>query len=107
MHKNHGWPDNLDISLISTDPRNCYKCGYEAEDLYDFHAHTWGEHDDDASNYGVEESIESQNMSKQEIQKNDCPVRCNFCDEKFKTRRCVMVHKKVVQTEKVAVCWNL
>ena len=68
MHKNHGWPDNLDISLISTDPLK--------------------------------------NMSKQEIQKNDCPVRCNFCDEKFKTRRCVMVHKKVVQTEKVAVCWN-
>ena len=50
MHKNHGWPDNLDISLLSTDPRNCFKCGFEAEDLYQFDAYTWDEHDDETSN---------------------------------------------------------
>ena len=45
MGRNHGWPsdqkaDRMDISLLSTDPRNCEKCGYKAENMYVLDAHT-------------------------------------------------------------------
>ena len=84
LNKNHGWPDiiiqsdkpcepksdKMDISLISTDPRSCEKCGYEAEDMYDLDAHTWSEHDDDESN---------DELSEREINS----IKCNFCEETF------------------------
>ena len=51
MGSQHGWPseqkdESMNISLLSTDPRNCEKCGYEAESMYDLDAHTWDVHDD-------------------------------------------------------------
>ena len=77
MHKNHGWPDKMDVSLLSTDPRNCYKCGFEAEDLYQFDAHTWDEQDDDASNDELSE--QAKNIFK-----------CNYCEETFENIRELM-----------------
>ena len=44
---------------------------------------------------GEEESIESESTHIG-IQKNNFTVKCNFCDVKFATRRCLMVHKKEV-----------
>ena len=33
-------------------------------------------------------------------------VECNFCDQTFKSRNQLMIHKKQEHTEKVSVCWN-
>ena len=51
MGRHHGWPshekpESMNTSLLSTDPRNCGICGYEAKSLYDFDAHTWDVHDE-------------------------------------------------------------
>ena len=85
MGRNHGWPSeqkgqSMDISLLSTDPRSCEKCGYEAESLYDLDAHTWDIHD---------ESID-----------------CNFCENTFENKRDLMKHKKEDHTQKVVICWH-
>ena len=45
MTNSHGWScgresEKMDISMDSQNPRNCEKCESEAEDLYDFDAHT-------------------------------------------------------------------
>ena len=106
MNKNHGWPDighsekpcepksdKMDISLLSTDPRNCEKCGYEAEDMYDLDAHTWSEHDEDTSDVEISEQVNNH-------------FKCNFCDETFATKRDLMQHKKRNHEEKVAQCWQ-
>jgi hypothetical protein len=85
MGKNHGWPseqkgETMDISLLSMDPRNCDKCGYEAESLYVLNAHTWEVHDDS--------------------------IECNFCEDTFENTGDLMKHKKKEHTEKVDICWN-
>ena len=87
MNKNHWWPDiirsdKMDIGLLSTDPRICGKCWYEAEDLYDFDSHTWGEHDDDASVFETSEQVTNN-------------FKCNFCEETFAIKRDLMQHKKI------------
>ena len=94
MNKNHMWPkpfeseksqntksDQMNTSLNSTDPRNCGKCGYEAEGLYDFDAHTWEVHDEDS-------------------------VECQFCDKSFENKVDLMNHKKEVHRENVESCWH-
>ena len=73
--------DQMNTSLNSTDPRNCGKCGYEAEGLYDFDAHTWEVHDEDS-------------------------VECQFCDKSFKNKVDLMNHKKEVHRENVESCWH-
>ena len=85
MGKNHGWPsdqkgETMDISLLSMDPRNCDKCGYEAESLYVLDAHTWEVHDDS--------------------------IECNLCEDTFENKGDVMKHKKKEHTKKVDICWN-
>ena len=99
MHKNHGWPDSIDVSLLSTDPRNCFQCGFEAEDMYQFDAHTWDEHDDDASN--EEPGEKALNETKQ-----NSSHPCNLCDDKFEFKSLLMEHKKKEHTESVKECWN-
>ena len=37
----------------------------------------------------------------------DSLYSCNFCDQKFDTKKSLMVHKKREHMEKVAVCWSL
>ena len=66
MGRIHGWPNNqkagrMDISLLSTDPRNCDQCGYEAENMYVLDAHTWEMHDDS--------------------------IMCNLCDNTFEKKK--------------------
>ena len=85
MGRNHGWPsdqkaDRMDLSLLSTDPRNCEKCGYEAEKMYVLDAHTWEMHDDS--------------------------IKCNLCDNTFENKRDLMIHKKEDHTEKIELCWH-
>jgi hypothetical protein len=70
--------DQMNTSLNSTDPRNCEKCGYEAEGTYDFDAHTWEVHDEDS-------------------------VECQLCDKSFENKVDLMNHKKEVH-EKM---WNV
>ena len=71
----------MDISLSSQDPRNCELCEYEAENMYDFDAHTWELH-----------------MSSAEDGPNHIP--CTFCDETFENNRDLMNHKKKEHTDK-------
>ena len=46
--------------------------------------------------------VEEMNIS-QSVQTHDL---CNFCDQKFETRKHLMVHKKSEHIDKVALCWN-
>ena len=100
MGRSHGWSseansvinydakaDKMDISLLSTDPRTCEKCDYEAEDLYDYDAHTWDIHDD-------EEGDQSPSIS------------CQFCENRCANLKELMEHKKRQHQEKINVCWN-
>ena len=85
MGRSHGWSsvqkgDSMDISLLSTDPRNCEKCGYKAESMYDLDAHTWDVHDESIS--------------------------CNFCENTFEDKRDLMKHKKEEHTDRVVNCWH-
>ena len=73
MGRHHGWPsdekaESMNISLLSTDPRNCEICGYEAESMYVLDAHTWELHDD--------------------------AVECNFCENTFENESDLLKHKK-------------
>ena len=65
--------------MISTDPRNCEKCGFEAEDLYQYDAHTWEVHDEDS-------------------------LECKFCDEAFENKGDLMSHNKEEHKENLAIC---
>ena len=40
------------------------------------------------------------------IHQNDNHIDCNFCGDKFETKKILMKHKKRVDREKVALCWN-
>ena len=100
VNENHGWPeivhsdesqnpksDNMNISLNITDPRNCEKCGFEAEDLYQYDAHTWEVHDEDS-------------------------LECKFCDEAFENKGDLMSHNKEEHQEisgnmLALFCWIL
>ena len=95
MGKNHRWPsekksEDMDISDISEDrPRNCEKCNYAAEDMYDLDAHTWTEH---------EELSYFESGSK--------PFSCNLCEEVLQTKGDLMKHKKDEHNDKVNTCWK-
>ena len=53
------------------------------------------------------EPVKSRNISTSvQIHLSYFHVKCNLCDEKFQTRRCLMLHKKKEQIANVAVCWN-
>ena len=85
MGRIHAWPndqkaDEMDISLLSTEPQNCDQCGYEAENMYVLDAHTWEMHDDS--------------------------IKCNLCDNTFENKRDLMIHKKEDHTEKIELCWH-
>ena len=60
----------MEISLLSTDPRNCEKWGYKAESLYDLDAHTWEIHDHF--------------------------ITCNFCENTFDNKGDLMEQKKKI-----------
>ena len=120
MHKNHGWPDNLnldemDISLLSTDPRNCERCDYEAEDMYDLDGHTWDVHDDnipcdlcDNTFYTKRDLrkhiIEEHTKDNEKGLTNSLP--CKFCKQVFNSKGVLMEHSKREHSERVSVCWN-
>jgi hypothetical protein len=78
MTNSHGWS-------CGQNPRNCEECGYEAEDLYGFDAHTWEMHTCTAE---------------------DEPFICNFCDNTFVNKRDLMNHKKEKHTKKVKSSWH-
>jgi hypothetical protein len=57
--------------------------------------------------HSEEEPVERMNISKSaETVQADSIVSCNFCDQKFETRRSLMFHKKSEHIDKVAPCWN-
>ena len=58
----------MNISVLSTDPKNCEKCGFEAESIYDLDAHTWDV--------------------------NDNSIEDDFCENTFENERDLMRHKK-------------
>ena len=90
MGKNHGWPDDQkseEMDISEDRPRNCDKCSYEAEDLYDFDAHRWSEH----ISYS-EDSPDS--------------IVCSFCDQIFERKGELMRHKKNEHEENVKTCWK-
>ena len=87
MGKHHGWPSDQkseDMDISENAPRNCMRCNYEAEDMYDLDAHTWSEHEE-AEYY---------------------TIQCKFCDEAFHTLGDMMLHKKERHAVKVIDCRN-
>ena len=85
----------LDELDMSEGPRYCVKCDYQAEDGYDLDAHTWSEHEEDASEI---DGLTTKSKGKF--------LECNFCDNKFQTLKNLMMHKKQDHLENVAACWN-
>ena len=118
MGRHHGWPidqkaESMNISLLSTDPRNCEKCGYEAESMYDLDAHTWDVHDESITCNFCENSFETDSELKRHKKEEHSDnhdfggqVVCNFCDNSFQNTRDMMNHKKTEHTEKVNMCWH-
>ena len=86
LSKVHGWSTERisDFLDTSTDPRNCKRCDYEAEDKYDLDAHTWTEHEETEDEHLV----------------------CNSCDKIFASLKELMNHKKRKHSEKVSNCWK-
>ena len=73
MGRHHGWPsvekaESMNISLLSSDPRNCEICGYEAESLYVLDGHTREVHED--------------------------AVECDFCAITYENESALIEHKK-------------
>ena len=63
--------DELDMS---EGPRYCDKCDYQAEDGYDLDAHSWSEHEEDASE-----------IAGHTTKCKAKALECIFCDKKFQT----------------------
>ena len=98
MKNFHGWASvqeskDMNISLASHAPRVCGKCGYEAEDLYDYDAHTWSE-----------DCKENETPNIEAKQSNG--LNCKICEKAFNSKRDLMEHRKKEHTESVNVCWN-
>ena len=126
MGKNHGWPsdqkgETMDISLLSMDPRNCDKCGYEAESLYVLDGHTWEFHDDsiecefcentfyterDLMKHKKEEHCKDPPLQPENADDQSLHLSCQLCDNKFVYLRELMVHKRRQHEEKINICWN-
>ena len=96
--------DKMDVSLLSTDPRNCEKCDYEAEDMYDLDAHTWDIHDESNVSQTFGNNSDLRDHKKESL--NDNQYRCNLCDDCFQNKRDLMQHKKIHHNNKVAQCWK-
>ena len=121
MGRIHGWPsdisvdpkaDQMDISLLSTDPRNCEQCDFEAEDMYDLDAHTW---DDSIACDLCDNTYENKcdlmrHIKEEHTQKGETKqkygLQCKFCEECFESKRELMEHSKKEHTERVSVCWK-
>ena len=115
MGRHHGWPshekpESMNISLLSTYPRNCEICGYEAESLYDFDAHTWDVHDESIEFNFCESTFENESdlmkhkkkehfidptMQQENKSDQSTSPSCQFCDNKFTLVRELMKHKKI------------
>ena len=67
------------------DMMRCGECDYPAQDICDLGAHIHEVHGSE----GFEEAI-----------------TCNYCQEKFKTKDSLMVHRKKVHIERVSFCSN-
>ena len=129
MGRHHGWPsdekaESMNISLLSTDPRNCEICGYEAESMYVLDAHTWELHDDAVECNFCENTFEDESdllkHKKEEHpnlqQENEgSPLNegdkssflsCQFCVSNFSNLRKLMKHKKIHHEDDVDNCWN-
>ena len=77
--------DSEDLDL-SFGPRFCKKCDHEAKDGYQLDAHHWSEHDEENEDNFV--------------------FHCQQCDERFKTLKDLMIHKKIKHVENVDFCWH-
>ena len=79
--------------------------------MYDIEAHHWPGHEDvelvDHNRRTLDKKEESEECVTihQNIHHNDSHD-CNFCGEKFASKRNMMEHKKRVHIEMVALCWN-
>ena len=83
--------------------------------MYDLEAHTWAEHEEVSivdharrtleDGERIKESVESVSVH-QNLHQNNNLIGCNICGDNFETQRILMMHKKIVHTEKVALCWN-
>ena len=67
------------------DMMRCDECDYPAQDICDLGAHIYEVHGSE----GYEEAI-----------------ACNYCQEKFKTKDSLMVHRKKAHINKVSICSN-
>ena len=92
-HRQESWvpkdqnSEEMEISLDSQAVQVCDKCDYEAEDLYDFDAHTWVMH-----------------MSYEEDKDN--LVVCNLCERRYADKHDLMYHSKEAHPERVNICWH-
>ena len=123
MGRHHGWPsdeksENMSISLLSTDPRTCDKCEYEAESFYDLDAHTWDdsvecdlcentfENDCDARRHKNEAHCIDAPQQTENKHEQLLKFSCQFCNKKFVCLRELMIHKKRQHEENIDICWN-
>ena len=42
----------------------------------------------------------------QSLKESDATIKCNFCEDKFKTKYHLMHHKKIKHVDKVKMCMN-
>ena len=68
---------------MSTGPRYCEKCDFEAPNGYEMDGHMWSEHDEEEED----------------------AFKCQYCDENFTLLKDLMGHKKTQHEEKISLCW--
>ena len=69
--------------LFEEDMIRCKECEYPADDIFDLGEHVYEFHG--------------------EHEKNS--LECHYCDEKFQSKRDLMVHRKEAHLEKVTTCY--
>ena len=86
----------------------CQKCDYTVNDVYEFDAHRWSEHEEDEVEYndfGDDQESGHTNLG-QKSEKYTETFKCNICDENFPRKAELMRHKKREHNEHVATCWK-
>ena len=102
----------METVSVQTDTKFvCHKCDYRVEDVYEFDAHRWIEHEDDDELDGGNNDVVDMEVSEHEIEEQrfkQCleQFNCNLCDDNFQMKRDLMNHRKKQHTDKLANCWK-
>ena len=95
---------NLESVSVQTDTiLSCLKCDYQVDDIYEFDAHRWTEHNDDEDE---EMEVIDNDIEVHKVEKCADDFKCNFCDKHFKNKRDLMKHNKMEHRERLANCWR-